>query len=193
MITDDEIIDRIILAEGGIYTDDPDDAGGPTRWGITIPVLERHRRRPVTSFDIRNLTRDEAEDIYESQFIRPFNSLPPGALRVNVIDMGVNAGIDRGIRLLQQTIGAQVDGKIGPETIRLSGHRDWNPQFVGVRLAFYENLIISKPQNRKWRPGWRARALSHVFEQNVRQLRAVQTPEQIRKAEPLFGFMGKAA
>jgi lysozyme family protein len=188
VITDEDIIDRIILAEGGIYTNDPDDAGGPTRWGITIPVLSKHRKRQVNANDIRILARDEAEDIYRVQFVRPFDGIGEH-VRVNAIDFGVNAGVYRAVFLLQQIIGADTDGKIGLQTRSLSSLRNWNDLYVGGRLSFYEDLIISKPHNRKWRNGWRNRAMSFVSGTPLRMM----SSEERKRGTPMFGFMGKAA
>jgi lysozyme family protein len=185
-ISDDEIVRLILIHEGisGKYTNDPFDAGGPTRWGITIPVLSAHRGTQVTSLDIQNLSQAEAEAIYLLRFVAPFANLPDPA-RSNVIDMGVNAGQVRATILFQQTIGAVPDGQIGAETVRLAHARDWNDLYVGVRLAYYERLIESKPTNKKWRNGWRARALSYLIADDT-------APHLLFMADPVFEFTGKA-
>lgn len=162
MITDAQIIAGILVHEGSAYTNDPADAGGPTRFGITLVNLSSWRGRPCTAADVQRLTPAEAEAIYRAQYLRPFDRLGD-PLRVNVIDMGVNAGVGRATRLLQQMVGATVDGWIGPETItRITRTVDWTDLYVGFRLAFYEDLIVRKPTNLKWRPGWRRRALSFL-------------------------------
>jgi lysozyme family protein len=162
-MTDDQIIAAILLHEGSAYTNDPADAGGPTKWGITLAELQEwHRGRTITAADVAALTREEAEAIYQMKYLRPFDSLPD-PLRVNVIDMGVNAGIQRATLLLQELVGATVDGWVGPETARLTvAFASVNTSYVAVRLLFYEDLIVRKPTNRKWRRGWRARALSFL-------------------------------
>lgn len=191
MITDQSIIDMILLHEGGRYTNDPVDRGGPTRWGITIPVLSLYLGRKATANDIRNLSKETASKIYHMQFVSPFSRLPD-PLRVNVIDMGVNAGQFRAIWLLQQTIGAAVDGKLGPQTIGMSASREWNPHYIGVRLAFYEDLIIANRSQIKWRNGWRNRALS--FEEvTARKMMLFRREPIYWNRRPLFGRMGKAA
>ncbi len=191
LTAEDEIIAMILAHEGSIFTNDPADAGGPTRWGITQAVLANWRGRPVSIDEVRNLTRDEAEAIYRSLYIRPFDILPQSPLRVNVIDMGVNAGIRRAAMLLQQMVGASVDGWIGGETLRKLQampyiHLDLNIMYAGFRLSFYEDLIISKPVNIKWRGGWRNRALSFVQKKPLAYPRTVQQ-------YGIFGKMGKAA
>ncbi len=183
---DTDIINLILAHEGSVYTDDPADAGGPTRWGVTIPVLAQFRRVPessITAMDIMHLTGEEAADLYRFLYLKPFDLLPRTILRTNVIDMGVNAGVSTAVRLLQQTVGATVDGILGPATVELTGAPYWNTVFVGVRVAYYERLIQVKPVNLKWRNGWRRRALSF--------LRPVTVARRIAPAGR-FGTMGKA-
>lgn len=188
-----EIIELILLHEGSIYTDDPADAGGPTRWGVTMPVLAQYRRVPVTSItarDIQTLTRKEAFEVYRFLFVKPFDLLPDSTLKVNAIDMGVNAGVATSVRLLQETVGARVDGLLGRETVGLTSQREWNPVFVGVRVAYYENLIQRRPVNIKWRNGWRNRALYFLNPSVLWSARPLTMPE--RSGQPRFGFTGKA-
>lgn len=187
--TDNDIIELILAHEGGAYTNDPADSGGPTKWGITMPVLSAYLGRNVSARDIQMLTREMASSIYRQRFVLPFAKLPD-PVRVNVIDMGVNAGTKRATILLQQTVGAQPDGLLGPETYRLAAARDWNPLYVGVRLAFYEDLIVSKPLNIKWRNGWRNRALS--FYVGIPTVHLAPRRRGMHN-QPIYGFMGKAA
>lgn len=178
------IVDLILLHEGSIYTDDPTDAGGPTKYGITLLTLRNWRHANVTADDVRNLTREEAIAIYTALYIRPFDGLPE-PLRVNAIDFGVNAGQRRGIVTVQQIVGTGTDGVIGPATIAAARLRDWNPPYVGARLHFYEQLIASNPSQIKYRNGWRNRALSFLAD-NVLSFRG-------RAGRgPIHGATGKA-
>jgi lysozyme family protein len=182
--TDASIIEMILRHEGGEYTNHPSDRGGPTKWGVTIPVLSKHRGRPCSADDIQRLTKHEAGEVYRMLFIRPFDALP-SSIRSNVIDAGVNSGVYRATILLQQCIGVDVDGKIGPKTIAGAESRDWNPLYVGVRLAFYEGIVRSDASQAVFRKGWRARALSFYG----LQTRRLRQPGDYR---PEFGLMGKA-
>lgn len=180
-----EIVDTIILPhEGGIYTDDPDDTGGPTKWGVTIPILALWLHRRCTADDIQRLEREDAVLLYCDLFVAPYGDLN-GTLRVNVIDMAVNAGHGRAVRLLQQLVGVKVDGRMGPLTVQATRARDWNPLYVGMRIAHYEAVITRRSEAMKYRRGWHLRALSFLSEGQFR-LRA-------RDDQPIFGFMGKAA
>lgn len=58
--------------EGG-YSDITQDKGGPTNWGITISDLGRWRKHAVTKEDVKNLTQDEAKQIYFDWYWKPLN------------------------------------------------------------------------------------------------------------------------
>jgi lysozyme family protein len=167
VVSDQSVIDMILLSEGSGYTNDPNDAGGPTRYGITLADLQEwHRGVAVTEKDVQQLSRDDAEAIYRVKYLRPFDALPDD-IRPNVVDMGVNAGVQRAAKLLQQLLGATVDGWIGPETLSLlKTFGDRLPiMYVAARLIYYEQVIEAKPQNLKWRNGWRNRAIRFLPDQ----------------------------
>lgn len=62
-MTKDEIFNTILGKEGG-YVNHPDDKGGPTNWGITQATARAHGY----TGDMRNLTRQQAMDIYEADY-----------------------------------------------------------------------------------------------------------------------------
>ena len=174
--SDEEIVDMILRHEGDRYTNHPQDRGGPTKYGITIPVLSKYRGRACTAVDIQNLQRGEAATIYQFNYVRPFTGMGHTILRANVIDMSVNAGLSRGIRLLQQTVGVHVDGIFGPRTAAASIGQDWNMLYVGVRLAFYERIVENDPSQLVWRNGWRNRAFHFKSTVSNRRLMYPVTP-----------------
>jgi lysozyme family protein len=190
MWTDDQIINMILQHEGSAYTNHPLDAGGPTRWGITQAVLAAWRGHAVTPDDVKNLTRDEADAIYRAQHLRPFDGLRDvDDLRVNVIDMSVHAGVRRAILLLQELVGAVVDGWVGPETIGKAHdlpEGSASPLYTGFRLSFYEGLIVAKPAQKIWRTGWRNRALSFITPAATKAAPTAAASRQMAKAAPLL-------
>lgn len=193
MMTDQSIIDMILRHEGGRYTNDPLDRGGPTRYGITMPVLALYYGRPVSVSEIQNLSMATASAVYRALFVAPFARLPD-PLRLNVIDMGVNAGQRRAVLLLQQTIGADVDGALGPQTLRLTTSRvDWSLLYTGVRLAFYEGLVVANPSQVRFRNGWRNRALSFADVDKMQRVLTTRRREALRwNTAPTFSRVGKA-
>lgn len=109
-------IDRLLSHEGG-YVDNPRDPGGETKWGIS--------KRTYPALNIRELTRDQAIDIYRRDFWErsEADDLPP-AVGFQLLDGAVNSGIDQATRWLQRAAGVADDGDIGPVTLAAIKARD---------------------------------------------------------------------
>ncbi|MEV8465287.1 glycosyl hydrolase 108 family protein [Fluviibacterium sp. DFM31] len=110
-------LEIIFMHEGG-YSDHPKDPGGATNMGITHKTLAAWRGQPVTRDDVRNLTREEAGEIYRANYWNALScdSLPAGVDLV-AFDFGVNAGVRRSAKLLQKLVHVEQDGQIGPITV----------------------------------------------------------------------------
>lgn len=132
MQTIDQIIERIIAEEGAAYTDDPRDAGGPTKYGITQRALAAWRGHSVSPEDVRALTMNEAAKIYRNTyFVKPgFNKVfdVSPAIAAELTDTGVNMGPAVAATFLQRALNAfnnggksyadiAADGVIGDGTI----------------------------------------------------------------------------
>jgi lysozyme family protein len=134
----------IVFTEEGGYTNDPNDRGGPTNFGITIGDLKQWREKDVTAEDVKNMTKDEAREIYRSKYWNPMQcgDLPNG-VDLEVFDFGVNAGTRTAIKKLQDVLGLKDDGSIGPITI--SACKAVDPRtviqgFSARRLEYYRSL-----------------------------------------------------
>ncbi len=124
-----EIADAILEREGG-YVNDPDDPGGATNFGVTIHTMRRlgldlDGDGDVDAADVRRLTKAQAREIFIKHYFHdPGISGLPAALHATVFDMQVNAG-GNAIKILQRLLRKMgfevgVDGKIGPETLRVA-------------------------------------------------------------------------
>ena len=102
-------MDFVLREEGG-YVNDPRDPGGETKFGIS--------RRSHPKVDIKALTRADAVALYTANEWRALAcaALPAG-LDLVAFDAGVNSGIGRGARWLQQALTVPTDGRIGPVTL----------------------------------------------------------------------------
>ncbi len=101
--------ERLMGNEGG-YTEGKGDPGGETKWGIS--------KRSYPTLDIKNLTREEAKEIYRRDFWEraKMDALSP-ALAFQAFDFAVNSGIETAIRKLQTAVGVSDDGHVGPITL----------------------------------------------------------------------------
>ena len=176
----EEIADEIVAREGG-FVDDPDDPGGPTKFGVTLGTMKRlgldlNRDSRIDTADVKRLDRVTARHIFvEHYFTRPRISELPAVLQATVFDMYVNAGANA-VRILQRLLretGCEVvvDGVIGPKTIAAAedAYRrapDHLCDAYGIaRRNYYYALGDRRPASRKYcrrrdggKGGWIRRA-----------------------------------
>ena len=106
----DFAVTEVLKFEGG-YSNDPDDPGGETKYGIS--------KRSFPDIDIAALTKDEAKKIYyEDYWIEAKCDKMPYAVAIVVFDAAVNQGIRRASKAVQKAARSVPDGVIGPKTLR---------------------------------------------------------------------------
>lgn len=125
MSIDRYLANLVDVVEGPKYTNDPNDRGGPTKYGITQRTLARYLQKPVSPVMVEAMTRDTALAIYRQDYVTlpGFDKLADVSVPVALecIDTGVNMGPQVATVLLQRclnTLGAdlKVDGGCGPKT-----------------------------------------------------------------------------
>lgn len=145
----DTAIEHVLQSEGG-YVNDPADAGGETKWGIS--------KRSYPSVDIQALTRDAAKAIYRRDYWEAARCDDiPDAVRLVHFDCAVNQGVGSAARMLQAAVGVVVDGKIGPKTIaavQMAHPGQLREDYLWLRASAYARLAVSKTTQRKFLPGW---------------------------------------
>lgn len=131
----EEYIERILNHEGG-YVNHKDDPGGETKWGIA--------KRSYPHLDIKNLTKEEAKEIYYHDFWKPLAAWAlPKSFAFQALDATVNHGAGNTLRWIQRTVGVADDGWIGPHSlhaIRQTDPVDLVLGFFAERLEFYTKL-----------------------------------------------------
>ncbi len=91
------------------YIHDPADPGGETNFGIS--------KRSYPHLDIKNLTREQAIEIYYRDFwLKPkISQLEDFALARRLFDLGVNCGPATAIKMLQRAVNTVCAGTVSPE------------------------------------------------------------------------------
>tara|TARA_R100001463_G_scaffold26130_3_gene61350 strand:+ start:5602 stop:6084 length:483 start_codon:yes stop_codon:yes gene_type:complete len=152
-----EIIANVIEREGGAtITNDPDDPGGLTKYGIS--------KRSNPDLDIENLTLDDAIAIYKERYWDSSKADQlPKKLAESYFDMVVNAGKRRAVKILQQACNHKghdlvVDGLIGKATIGACKSLE-SSRFKAFRVRYYVDLVERKPTLMKYYYGWYRRAV----------------------------------
>lgn len=147
----------LVFAHEGGFVNDPADPGGATKYGITHGTLAAWRRRPVTVAEVRAMTRAEARAIYRARYWRAIkaDAMPP-AVALMVFDFAVNAGVSRAVKVLQRITGADVDGRVGPQTLASLDGRNVRlmlTAYAAARMAHYTAL----PTWHRFGTGWARR------------------------------------
>jgi len=149
-------ITKVIGREGG-YVNDPDDPGGETKYGIS--------KKAYPKVDIKNLTMDDAVEIYKDDYWLPAKiERLPDKLQGQYFDMVVNQGIAKSAKILQRACNGknkskiQVDGKVGPKTIKATAKLE-PERLRAYRLMEYARLALTRPELEKYYYGWVRRAL----------------------------------
>ena len=140
-----DAINRVLGIEGG-YVNNPADPGGETNWGIS--------KRSYPNVDIKNLTRDQAIDIYHRDFWEAAagESMSP-AVAYQVLDFSVNSGIGTAIRALQRAIGVADDGHFGAQSLAAMAAQPIDKTLallLSERLTFMTGLKNWSDESRGW-------------------------------------------
>lgn len=138
-------LERILGHEGG-YTRGDGDPGGETRWGVS--------KRSYPHLDIKNLTIEQAADIYLRDYLAPLeaNQLPD-SVAFQLLDFAINSGVDRAKVSLQRAVGVREDGDIGPATlaaVRRHTEAEVIMRLLAVRLEFMTGLSVWPQFGKGW-------------------------------------------
>jgi lysozyme family protein len=116
--------------EGTTYENDPDDDGGATKFGID--------QRSHPSINIKELTAEQATDIYWSEYVKYACDLLSPPFDWVFFNACVNCGVGRAQKIYKQS------GKDASK-------------FLDLQDSFYESLAEAKPITKKYLKGWLAR------------------------------------
>lgn len=140
-------INRILSAEGD-YTDNEKDPGNWTSGKIGVGELRGTKfgisAASYPNLDIKNLTRDQAIDIYRQNFWESCHADDlPDAVAYSALDGAVNSGCVRSIMWVQSAAGVADDGRWGPHTasaVAASDPNDLLLKYNAYRLKFMVKL-----------------------------------------------------
>ena len=176
------------LREGG-YVNDPVDRGGETHRGVARKfhpdwpgwkIVDRIKRESPKDFKQRINENDElaelAKALYKEKYWDPIrgDQLPNQHLANKVFDTGVNQGVGRSVRYLQEGLNLlnrnqknypdiKVDGKFGDATMKTlklflkleSGQPDYLLKALNVmQAAFYIDIMRRRPDQQRFARGW---------------------------------------
>lgn len=146
----EQALAHVLEMEGG-WSNDPHDPGGPTNRGITLAVFAAYKGVTLTDAnreklisELKNITASDARPIYQKRYWVPSRAgeLPAG-LALMHFDAAVNHGVGNAARMLQQALGVDVDGEIGPLTLNAASSQPVErtvETYAEIRRARYRSL-----------------------------------------------------
>lgn len=162
----DEALAYLLDEEGG-WSDNPNDAGGKTMWGVTQVVYDRYRDLiKQTRQSVSKITKPECRALYDVLYWRACGAdRLPWPISYIVFDAAVNSGTSRAVRWLQAGLGVPQDGQIGPASIAAANQavdkRSGNVviAILGARAKFLAQLVQRAPTQAVFLGGWWSRTL----------------------------------
>jgi lysozyme family protein len=156
----DTLIDEVIQRESVKDTNDPNDPGGRTKFGIS-------QKWNPSAWLQGPPTLDTARQVYRTIYIVTpgFSVIQPAYLMNQVVDFGVLSGPVIAAQAFQRVVGVTVDGKVGPDTIDALVKLDpvmVNNQLVAARVLSLIRVVQKRPSDLEYAFGWANRALSFL-------------------------------
>lgn len=164
-MTEDERFDyiiNIILSNEGGYSNNSNDKGGITKFGIS--------RRSYPDVDIANLTKVDAKNIYKRDFwdkylYKNINNLE---VATKFFDLAVNIGHYWACILVQRALRASgknvvEDGNFGPKNLDAINNVDSTDLLAALKseaAGYYRTLAAIDKQDKVFLKGWLNRAYS---------------------------------
>lgn len=159
------IVENILLYEGG-YINNPSDPGGETNFGIS--------KRSYPMLDIKNITREDAIDIYYSDYylINNIDAVCDYDIATKLMNMFVNMGAKNAQKIMCRSLRAcdfQCDENTPDISKLISVINDMTKQnrnreiLVALRsemAGYYRSLAGEKPTLKTFLKGWLKRAYS---------------------------------
>ncbi len=170
----DKAFDYVVNSEGG-YVDNPNDPGGPTKWGVAnfrekVSAYEVYKGRQVSAKEIEDLTIDEVKRFYFQCFYKTVGAdlVEYPAIATALFDTCVLYGIQPTCKMAQLALNdcgllLFVDGVIGKITIKCLNEVDtvdFLNCFAARIIQRIDKIVAANPQKfagKKAENGWKNR------------------------------------
>lgn len=150
---------KYILENEGTYSNNKNDNGGATNFGIS----EKFLKSIGISKNVKTLKLEEATKIYEKYFwiSNSFHKIKNENIAIKLFDMSINFGGKTAIKMLQQNIGVFQDGIIGQKTlsaIESFSEAEILEGLIKTCEKRYQKIIERNPSQKIFEKGWMKRA-----------------------------------
>lgn len=144
--------------EGG-YSDNPNDHGGPTNFGVTQASWDYYcSENGLPSSFVGNITMADAANVYSwGYWGKGFCGQLPLKLGICHFDWCVNRGVAGAAKTLQAALGVSQDGDIGPITLGAAASCAVWPtvtKYLSFREQWYQQDVAANPSQQVFLDGW---------------------------------------
>lgn len=164
-------ISSIILRHEGGYVNNPNDRGGPTKYGITLVTWEAYAQSDLgiepTLDNLKNMTTDQAETIYLNRYWEPkgFCRFDDMRIALMVYDWTITSGgaAKQVQNLLNNKYDAKIsaDGAMGQQTVQaINAINDQDAllnEIANLRKQYYTNITVKNHSQLVFLRGWHNR------------------------------------
>ena len=163
---------HLLIYEGG-YVDNPNDKGGPTKYGVTLANwikygYDKDNDGDIDKVDLKTITVEDASKIAKKYYWDNVKGdlINSQSVAEFIADWAYNSGTSTAIKKTQKLLGLIDDGIIGPKTLLAINSADPKTLFERLkasRTAFVRAIVENNPKQGVFLKGWENRINSFKF------------------------------
>lgn len=146
-----------LVPDEGTYSDDPDDSGGRTIFGISEASFPNQFLVCYNLYQTQGKEKSlaYAQQFYAANFYKPiYDQIHDERVAFKVYDLGINEGCVTAIKLLQEAIGCDSDGIFGQNTLSMVNSKDCYQDYLNEAEKHYRDIVGKNPKDKKFLNGW---------------------------------------
>jgi lysozyme family protein len=153
----------VLINEGSAPTNDPDDHGGLTRYGVTQATLSTYYGRAASDAEVLALTPATVAEVYQKLYWAPIqgDKIQSQPVATVLLDLAILCGPAAAVRMAQAILGVAADGLLGPKSLaalNAAVGATFVKRLSRSACQYFANIAVRNPTQAKWLPGWQIRA-----------------------------------
>ena len=145
-----------LIKNEGEYSDDKADSGGKTLYGISQNNFPSQFAQCVALWkQDKEKALEFAKGFYFASFYKTiYEFIKDEKVAFKIFDLGVNMGMVKAIKLLQDSLGITNDGIFGQNTLEAVNAKDCYHNYLNEAEKYYRRIVYQNPEKNKFLKGW---------------------------------------